>query len=257
LFGPSLFTMAKTPAPKLPPSPPLEAGPIDEGHTSDDERLKALIAWFKRHGSSLLTGVTLGLVLVLGWQFYQRYQLDQALTASNHYDALLAAVERGDAAAATELYALLEEDYAGTYYAELGALLMAREAALAGDDALAVDRLQAVVEDAAAGPTADLARVRLARALMGLDRLASAEAQLDAVADPSFAAAVAETRGDLHLLRGELALAREAYDAAIAARGPDRPSPWLEVKRRDLTSGAPGPGVEGVAGEAATTPDNS
>ena len=68
---------------------------------TDDEELAVIKDWWQRNGMPLLTGVALALVVVFGWQGWQKYQANQSQGASLVYQQLLeAALDRLRAAGA-------------------------------------------------------------------------------------------------------------------------------------------------------------
>ncbi|MDC6700522.1 tetratricopeptide repeat protein, partial [Leclercia adecarboxylata] len=65
---------------------------------TEEETLAQIKEWWQRNGKPLLLGAVLALVLVFGWQFWQKHQINQAQSASLVYQQLLvAALEGGEA----------------------------------------------------------------------------------------------------------------------------------------------------------------
>jgi len=52
---------------------------------TDEEQLEQNKEWWQRNGMPLLMGGALAVVMVFGWQFWQKHQLNQAQTASTDY----------------------------------------------------------------------------------------------------------------------------------------------------------------------------
>ena len=46
--------------------------------STDDEQLAAFKDWWQRNGKPLVTGGLLALVIVFGWQAFQKYQGNQS-----------------------------------------------------------------------------------------------------------------------------------------------------------------------------------
>ena len=61
----------------------------------------------------------------------------------------------------------------------------------------------------------DVARIRLARILVEQRLFDEAESNLNAVENTTFTPAVDEIRGDMRLIRGDVAGAREAYESTL------------------------------------------
>lgn len=56
---------------------------------TEDEQIAQLKDWWDRNGKPLLAGGVLALVAVFGWQGWQKYQVNQAQSASVIYQQLL------------------------------------------------------------------------------------------------------------------------------------------------------------------------
>lgn len=98
---------------------------------TEEEQLAQIKDWWQRNGKPLVLGAVIALVLVFGWQFWQKHQINQAQSASVVYQQLLgAALESGeaDAAEVSRLGNLLKKDFAGTHYAQYGSLFVAKVA---------------------------------------------------------------------------------------------------------------------------------
>jgi predicted negative regulator of RcsB-dependent stress response len=104
-----------------------------------------------------------------------------------------------------------------------------------GDAAAAEALLRRAVEQASGAPLADVARLRLARVLFDLGREEDALRELGGVRSSGFRGPAAELKGDIHLARGERALAHEAYVAAGSYVQAGEQRPVLEMKIADTS----------------------
>lgn len=208
---------------------------------TDEEELAVIKEWWQRNGKPLLTGGALALVVVFGWQGWQKYQSNQAQGASLIYQQLLETVlnpaGEPDAAKVAELAGKLDNEYAGSHYAQYGSLFVAKVAVEAGrlDDAAAA--LQAVLDKPADAALGELARQRLARVLAAQDKADAALALLDGEADAAFLASREELKGDLLVQLGRSDEAHEAYLKAKAALAEDAAVGGLQMKLDDLAKG--------------------
>ena len=135
---------------------------------TEEEQLAQIKEWWQRNGKPLMLGAVIALVLVFGWQFWQKHQINQAQSASVLYQQLLtAALESGevDAAEVSRLGNLLKKDFAGTHYAQYGSLFIAKVAVEAGRLDEAASELRAILDKPADKTLDELARQRLARVL--------------------------------------------------------------------------------------------
>ncbi len=208
---------------------------------TDEEELAVVKEWWSRNGKPLLTGSVLALVIVFGWQGWERYQANQQQSASLLYQQLLETVlspsGQLDVAKVAELTGKLGNEFAGTHYAQYAGLFAAKVAVEADqlDDAAA--ELQAIVDDPADDTLAELARQRLARVLAAQDKAEQALKLLEGEAAQAFLAGREELKGDLLVKLGRSDEAHAAYVKAKAALSDDAAVGGLQMKLDDLAKG--------------------
>jgi predicted negative regulator of RcsB-dependent stress response len=208
---------------------------------TDDEELAVVKEWWQRNGKPLLTGSVLALVVVFGWQGWQKYQTNQSHGASMVYQQLLETAlnpsGQPDPAKVIELANTLKSDFAGTHYAQYGSLFVAKVAVESGklDDAVA--ELQAIVDKPMDDTLAELARQRLARVLAAQEKLEEALTLLEGDADQAYLASREELKGDLLVQLGRSDDAHAAYVKAKAALDEEAAVGGLQMKLDDLAKG--------------------
>ncbi|MDA7085382.1 tetratricopeptide repeat protein [Pseudomonas sp. SA3-5] len=208
---------------------------------TDDEELAVIKDWWQRNGKPLLTGSVLALVVVFGWQGWQKYQTSQAHGASMLYQQLLETAlnpsGQPDPGKVAELAGKLKSDFSGTHYAQYGSLFVAKVAVESGqlDDAAA--ELQAIVDEPVDDTLAELARQRLARVLAAQDKVDEALKLLEGDADQAYLASREELKGDLLVKLGRSDEAYAAYVKAKAALAEDAAVGGLQLKLDDLAKG--------------------
>ena len=207
---------------------------------TEEEQLAQIKEWWQRNGKPLMLGAVIALVLVFGWQFWQKHQINQAQSASVLYQQLLtAALESGevDAAEVSRLGNLLKKDFAGTHYAQYGSLFIAKVAVEAGRLDEAASELRAILDKPADKMLDELARQRLARVLAAQDKADEALKLLDGEADKAFAASREELKGDLLVQLGRDDEAHAAYSKAKESLSQDAAIGGLQMKLDDLARG--------------------
>lgn len=193
---------------------------MESFETQDDlERLKT---WWTNYGRAVVAGIVLGLVVVaavLGWRAYQK-QTGEA--ASRLYNDMVTAMQKNDAAAASDKGQKLIADYAHTPYAGKAALVLAKQAFDGKDMAKARSHWQWAMKEAKEDGVRHTARLRLAR--LALDEKKPDETLNLIGAVPhagAFASHYHELRGDALLAQGKRVEARAAYEEARKALLPD------------------------------------
>ena len=70
--------------------------------TTEEQQLAAIKQWWKENGSSIVTGVVLGLAVLFGTRAWFAYQDRNAQSASNVFAVMMNALQSGDALNAGE-----------------------------------------------------------------------------------------------------------------------------------------------------------
>ncbi|MEO8743244.1 MAG: tetratricopeptide repeat protein [Lysobacteraceae bacterium] len=203
--------------------------------------------WLRNNGTSIIGGIAIGLVLIAGWQWWQRKQEMQGQDAAAAYAVLSDTVrDHGDQKRIATLANALHADYGKTTYATLAALTIAAHQMDLGDAKSALATLDG------AGQTSDTAlaaliRVRSARVLLSLGKPEDALKRLGSKQDPAFTAIAGEIRGDAERALGHLDNARQAYLDALSHMPPEAPNRIvLEMKLADIGGVAPKPEAKKV-----------
>lgn len=182
----------------------------------EQEQLDALKAWWQAHGNkviNLLLAAAIAAAAVSGWKWWQNKQAGEAGAL---YGQLQAAAEKNDAKAVNQAAAALAEQYAGSAYAGMGALLAAKVQMEAGDTKNAKAQLAWAADKADDAGLRNLARLRLAGLLLDEKAYDEALQQLNNEPEEAFAARFAELKGDIYAAQGKKEEARTAYQAAMA-----------------------------------------
>jgi predicted negative regulator of RcsB-dependent stress response len=203
--------------------------------TTEEQQIAAIKQWWKENGSSIVTGVVLGLAVLFGGKAWFAYQERNAQSASNIFAVMMAALQNGDALNAGEKAGMLLADYSNTPYAALGALALARVRLEEGQLDAARGQLQWVLDNSDSEIFRDIASLRLARVLIASGELDAAAAIAGkAPSDGAFEGLFAEVRGDIQRARGDLVAASDAYQQALAAMpGESQQRELLQLKYTD------------------------
>lgn len=204
------------------------------------EQLDQIKFFWQRYGNLISTIIIVLALSFLAWQYYQRMQQSKADQAAGVYAALLDAATQPDVARVQSIWADLQGKYAGTAFAEQGALLAG--AALASDEPeQAKQALTWAIEKGKHASYSSLARLRLASVLAQEGAYEAALQQLNSGLAPEYAALAADRRGDLYALQGKGEQARAEYDKALAAMDAQDPyRGFVQVKHNSVSaSGSP------------------
>lgn len=220
------------------------ATPLD---LQEQEQLDAIKAFWKTHGNLITWLLIAVLAAYAAWNGWGLYQRNQGLKASAMFDELDRAAQAGDADKATRVFGDLKERFAGTAYADHGALAAARVQFDKGQLDAAKASLTWLADKGNEDELRNVARLRLAGILLEAKQYDDAMKQLDAAKGGDFDALVADRRGDVLAAQGKNDAAKAAYDAAY--KGMNERVEYRRLIEAKLTAlgAAPAPAASGAA----------
>ena len=175
---------------------------VKELDLQEQEQIDALKAFWAKYGNLIMWTLTLVLAIFAAWTWWQKMERDKASVASTMYGELQSAAAAGDAKRAGQILGDMKSKAAKTTYTQLGALLAAKTEADKGDTANAIADLQWVAQNGN-DENAAVAHLRLAGLLADAKKYDDALKELALVKPASFAALVADRRGDIALAQGQ------------------------------------------------------
>jgi predicted negative regulator of RcsB-dependent stress response len=182
----------------------------------EQEQIANIKAWWQTYGTRITIYICVIALAVVGWQGWNWRQHKQAAQAGVVYASLYQAIGSNNPMQARSLVGELTENFSGTAYAPMGALLAAKYAFESGDAKTARAQLDWAVEHSK-GELADLAYLRLAALLLDEKAYDEALSKLAHKPADAFAATYAELKGDILVAQEKPAEARTAYQAALQA----------------------------------------
>ena len=207
-----------------------------EIYDTEEEQVAAIKRWWKENGVSTITGVAVGIILIVGWNFWQSYSKDKASQASALYAQLLDSISNKKAESAEKITERISEQYGSTAYATYAALLLAKTKVQQGDVESAKSILEKQMKTAPSTELRNVARIRLIKLMLATnenEKGLQIIAEVDQSSSQGFSASYDELTGDLYLALDRLGEARTAYQSALRAGSN---SPLLQFKLDDITA---------------------
>lgn len=206
----------------------------------EQEQLASLKAWWNQFGNLVTWLVIAVLVAYAGWSGWRYYQRDQSAKSAVLYEEIVKAAEAKDLPKVTRAAGDMEDRFARTPYAQMGALVAARAANDANDTKTAKAQLQWVIDNGRADEYKAIARLRLAGLLLDEKAYEEGLKVLSADMPEAFAALAADRKGDLLFALNKIDEARSAYQAALEKTEAKNPARQLIQLKLDALGGAPG-----------------
>ncbi|MBW8779204.1 MAG: tetratricopeptide repeat protein [Burkholderiales bacterium] len=213
----------------------------------EQEQIDALKAFWAKYGNLIMWTLTLVLALFAAWTWWQKMERDKASVASTMYGELQSAAAAGDAKRAGQILGDMKSKAAKTTYTQLGALLTAKTEADKGDTANAIADLQWVAQNGN-DENAAVAHLRLAGLLADAKKYDDALKELAQVKPASFAALVADRRGDIALAQGQKDAA--VKDWKLAYDGLPETAQYRILVQAKLTAQGAAPAASAASGAA-------
>ncbi len=190
-------------------------------YVSDEERLEEVKRWWKENGTTVVVGLFVGLLLILGYRAWTSYRQDKIENATIKYEQLLLAFSqqpgKKDRVRQVEKASRsLIQDYPDSPYAIDSALLLAKVKVETGKTKEAISQLRWVLRNTEQNSYKNhLARLRLARLLRDENKLGEALATLKTGEPGTFAVYYRYVQGTIYERQHACKQAQAAYQGAI------------------------------------------
>ena len=189
---------------------------MDLNLVEDDEQEKAR-KWWQENRVPIISGVVLGLSIIIGFNWWGEYKTGRGEAASMLYQEMINNDADGNRVSSktSDLGQQIIDQYDDTSYAGKAALILARIAYDNKDMDAAREKLNWAIDSSKQFETVHAARLRLATILMVESKFNEALELLSVEHMEGFESHYYEMRGDIYLNLDQSDKAREAYRAAI------------------------------------------
>lgn len=189
---------------------------MDLNLVEDDEQEKAR-KWWQENRVPIISGVVLGLSIIIGFNWWGEYKTGRGEAASMLYQEMINNDADGNRVSSktSDLGQQIIDQYDDTSYAGKAALIVARIAYDNKDMDAAREKLNWAIDNSKQFETVHAARLRLATILMVESKFNEALELLSVEHMEGFESHYYEMRGDIYLNLDQSDKAREAYRAAI------------------------------------------
>jgi len=184
-------------------------------YLSEEEQLKRIKEWWNKHGNYILTVVIIVLAIIVGFQTWKRHKIKISNQASIFYAQMLDAQFTGHTSD-FNLYAnMLIKNYSSTPYASFAKLFKAKEFVISNQFKKAESELKSIIKNGNNILIVSIAKLRLARILIGTGRSKQAISILNGVNQKSFYQLKYEYIGDAYLMLKNKSKALVSYKKAL------------------------------------------
>lgn len=205
-------------------------------YLTEQEQIQQLKNWVKQYGLTVLLGILIALLISSGWRYWQYRHNKMLRHASAVFDEMIAMRAQNNVKSTVIQAKKLVSHYPKTPYADMAAMMLARDATVNQNYDEAINQLNWVIGHSKNSAMQEIARIRIARILIAEKKPDDAIDLLKNVSNKSFMGLADEVRGDAYLARNDVVSARKAYQQALEEIPDAEVSrPILEMKFDNLT----------------------
>jgi predicted negative regulator of RcsB-dependent stress response len=183
----------------------------------EQEKLDQLTAFWQKYRNLIMGALTAALFAYAAYSAYQWWRTSQASAASQLYETMVTAINKGDKDQTLRAADDLQKQFSSTPYAAMSSLVAAKIASDNGDSVKAMAYLRWATKNASDQSYLALAKLRLITQLIeqGAEKdFAEADTILNEKPVSGFEALWLERRGDWYLSQQKTAEARKSYETA-------------------------------------------
>lgn len=204
----------------------------------EQEQLAALKAFWTKFGNLITWLLIIALGSYAGYNYWKRSQTSDALQASQLYEEMKKPEMTKEATKVLRAASDLQTRFGSTSYAAMGSLFAAKAAFDANDLKGAKAQLQWVIEHSKELELTATAKVRLAGILLDEKAYDEGLKVLAGEFPDSYAAMVADRKGDILVAQNKTEEARAAYSTALAKTDEKNPLRQMIQIKLDAIGGA-------------------
>ncbi|CDZ78288.1 hypothetical protein BN59_02598 [Legionella massiliensis] len=209
-------------------------------YMTEEEQLAAIKKWWNRHSNTLTVVLSLLLLTVAGFRYWNWHQEKIASQASTAYERLMVAFSNQDDKGIQSYANQLINDYGKTIYADAARLALAKQDVSNEKYDQAQQSLEYVAAHSKMPALKQIARIRVARLLASKKAYDKALTELTVVDDAAYKPVVNELKGDIYAATGQYQQAILAYKEAITeVRTNGMGNLFLEMKTNELAARNP------------------
>lgn len=206
-------------------------------YMTEEEQLQAIKKWWKKYSNIITVILSIILLCISGYKYWNWHQQKVNQQASNAYEHLMLAFSNQDSKGVRSYASLLLKDYNDTVYSDAARLTLAKLYILREKYPQAKQELEYVATHSKMTALQQVAQIRLARLLAAAKSYDKALAELEKVADTTYMPVINELRGDIYVATGKYQEAVLSYRQAISeAQKHGMGNLFLEMKTNELAA---------------------
>lgn len=204
---------------------------------TEEEQLEAIKKWWNKYSNVITVILSLVLLTVAGFKYWNWHQSKISMQASNAYEHLMVAFSNQDNKGVRSYANQLMNEYSDTVYADAARLALAKLFVTREKYEKARENLDYVAKNSKMTALKQVARIRIARLFAAEKAYDKALAELTTIDDMAYMPVVNELKGDIYAATGKYQQAIVSYKEAITeVRTNGMGNLFLEMKTNELAA---------------------
>jgi len=209
-------------------------------YMTEEEQIEAIKSWWKRYSNIILITISVILLSVAGYRYWNWHKEKVSVEASNTYEQMMFAYSKNNDKSVKALADKLTEGYENSVYSDVARLTLAKVYVDENEIAKAKNELNLIIKHNTMPALKQLARLRLARIYRAERAYSSALDILQTVNDSVYLPIINELKGDIYAEKGSRGKALESYKTALhESKKVGMGNLFLEMKMNELKTGNP------------------
>ncbi|KTD61678.1 YfgM family protein [Legionella spiritensis] len=206
-------------------------------YMTEDEQIDAIKKWWSRHSTWITILVSLLLLGVSGYKYWNWHQYKIKTQASNAYEHLILAFSNENNKDIRAYSNQLINEYGQTVYADVARMTLAKLYIKKNDYNKARDMLDYVAKHSTMSAFKQIAKLRISRLFVAEKQFDKALTELSVVDDGAYMPLINELKGDIFAATGKYQQAILSYKEAMSqTRIKGMGNLFLEMKTNELAS---------------------
>ncbi|HHF7344021.1 TPA: YfgM family protein [Legionella feeleii] len=206
-------------------------------YMTEEEQLEAIKKWWNKYSNVITVILSLVLLTVAGFKYWNWHQSKISMQASNAYEHLMVAFSNQDNKGVRSYANQLMNEYSNTVYADAARLALAKLFVTREKYEKARENLDYVAKNSKMTALKQVARIRIARLFAAEKAYDKALAELTTIDDMAYMPVVNELKGDIYAATGKYQQAIVSYKEAITeVRTNGMGNLFLEMKTNELAA---------------------
>lgn len=184
-------------------------------YMTEQEQLERIKKWWQKYSSLITLILTVILLLVAGYKYWNQHQYKIISEASNAYEQMMSGFSNQDYKKVRSFANQIITAYPRTVYAQVAHLTLAKLEVTKENYAKAKNELALIAKESTGSVFNQIAKIRMARLFFVEKAYDKALLELDQIKNSPFNPVLNELKGDIYLAKGEKDKAFTSYKEAF------------------------------------------